>query len=814
MVSQINFALVAQTHPPMYLMHKYWARKPHNVVAEYIQHYTNEGDIILDPFAGSGVTAIEAVRLGRKSIAIDLDPVATFITRMTALPINLKEFESSFKEIENDAKKKINELYKTKCIKCGNTGVTTHSVWQDKSDKEILTEVWYKCKCHNNTLKKKPGKEDFTTLEKIEKMKIPYWYPTTKLMYNHLPFIKKEKRNAIDELFHKRELIALSILYNEIGKTKNKDIKDLLKFVFTSGVVFSSKLIFNRSSVGGPGWNVHSYWVPPNRLIRNVWEFFEERYQKIYRGKEDSNNRIKDYKEAKSFEELINGKNIFIKTHNALELTDIIQPNSIDYIFTDPPYGGAIQYFELSTLWASWLKNDLDYKDEITINKNQNKDFDYYHKMLKAAFSQMYTVLKPGKYLTVTFHSTDIGVWNSIIKAVVLAGFELEKILYQPPALASAKGQLQPYGSAVGDYYIRFRKPEQENHVSEKEMDFKRYESEVIWSAERILNERGESTIYQHILNGIMADLQGGRYVPIGAKNIDEVLKEQIGKKFDLIEVKDEKGKRIGVKWWLKGKDFSNFSIPSLRDRVEAAILKLLDKKVKVSFDEVLQSIFVEFPNALTPDTQDIGEILKEYASKTKDGKWRLKPGLSENERISRHTEMIYYLALLGKKAGFNILVGKNEQSQKYEGKTLRELDDEKEIRVNRDSSFKNERIRQIDVLWINKVNDRIEYEFEIENTTGITDAIIRGSNLDAQMVKRFIIIPEERENLLHKRLQEPLITQSVQKQGWHFIRYQDLEDLFNAFKRKSKFDVNELDTVAKVPKVRGEKQKTLNDVK
>jgi len=39
----INYAFVAKTHTSMYLMHKYWARKPHNVVSEYIKHHTKEG---------------------------------------------------------------------------------------------------------------------------------------------------------------------------------------------------------------------------------------------------------------------------------------------------------------------------------------------------------------------------------------------------------------------------------------------------------------------------------------------------------------------------------------------------------------------------------------------------------------------------------------------------------------------------------------------------------------------------------------------------------------------------------------------------
>jgi DNA modification methylase len=71
-VVHIDHAISPQAHTPMYLMHKFWARKPHNVVGEYIEHYSKKGDIVLDPFVGSGVTAIEALKRGRKAIAIDL----------------------------------------------------------------------------------------------------------------------------------------------------------------------------------------------------------------------------------------------------------------------------------------------------------------------------------------------------------------------------------------------------------------------------------------------------------------------------------------------------------------------------------------------------------------------------------------------------------------------------------------------------------------------------------------------------------------------------------------------------------------------
>ena len=93
-IEQINYATVAKPHTHMYLMHKYWARKPHNVVSEYIKNYTKEGDIVLDPFCGSGPTPIEAIKLGRKGIGIDLNPLSTFVTRMTARLVDARLIHS------------------------------------------------------------------------------------------------------------------------------------------------------------------------------------------------------------------------------------------------------------------------------------------------------------------------------------------------------------------------------------------------------------------------------------------------------------------------------------------------------------------------------------------------------------------------------------------------------------------------------------------------------------------------------------------------------------------------------------------------
>jgi len=822
-MNHIDYPVVPKPHTPMYLMHKYWARKPHNVVSEYIKNYTKTGEIVLDPFCGSGPTPIEAIKSGRKAIAIDLDPVATFITRITALPIDVTLLKSIFDKIEKNCKDKIEKLYSTTCPLCKKPSLIVYTIREN----DQIIEIGYECsECIDKSdtnkrfLIKKPDLNDKKLVNDINKMNVPFWYPTDRLAYNGIEF-KEGTRDpnitTVDKLFDKRALISLSILYNEIEKISDRKISDFFKLMFTSNVHNVSKLNpvhqprYKKGMHPSTSWIIHRYWIPSLRVECPVWFYFNQRFNHIVEGKKDSNSQISTFNEAKKFDDLLNKSNFFIKTYNAIELTDIIPKESVDYVFTDPPYGGAIQYFELSTLWASWLRGsnndttfDLKFKDEITINPAQKKNFDYYHKMLKASFDQIYQVLKPGKWMTVTFHSTDIRIWNSIIKAVVLAGFDLEKIIYQPPPRASAKGLLQPYGSAVGDYYIRFRKPTKKKLPATIGIDESRYERIVVEAAKRIIAERGEPTMYQHILNGIVIELQKENALLLGEKRIDDVMKAHLGKEFVHIPVKKD-GKTVGNKWWFKDPS----SVPylervSLYDRVETAIVEELNQKIKVSFDEILQSIFIKFPNALTPETQDINIILDEYAEKAAGGKWRLKA--SVKVRIGEHGKMTYYLLELGKKLGYNIWIAPGIGSI-YNGKSLYEQNDKKSTFRFIPSDYQD-KVKQIDVLWYK--DEKIAYEFEIENTTSITEAITRGSYIPYE-TKRYVVIPQEREGLLHKKLEQPLLKESVEKHKWNFVRYNDLEDLFND-KRKKKLNVKEIDDIARMPKLKNLKQSNFKE--
>src|SRR5580658_6336688 len=101
-----------------YGVHPYFTRRPANVVREYVERYSLIGDTVLDPFGGTGVTAIEAFLLGRKGIQNDLNPFANFIASNiadTSLP-SAAPLKQAFEKVEKACANDLAEIEKDEAI--------------------------------------------------------------------------------------------------------------------------------------------------------------------------------------------------------------------------------------------------------------------------------------------------------------------------------------------------------------------------------------------------------------------------------------------------------------------------------------------------------------------------------------------------------------------------------------------------------------------------------------------------------------------------------------------------------------------------
>jgi 16S rRNA G966 N2-methylase RsmD len=462
----ISKVVQAKPHTPVYMMHKFWARRPHNVFAEIVTHYSKPGDIIMDPFCGGGVTVVESLRLGRKVIGIDINPLATYVTEMEVRPANVENFLHWFKKIKKNVEPELSELYRTSCGTCQSPKAVFD--WLEWAGEEP-TRMKYICPdCGTHT--KEAGEEDIALSKRIEEnfekivTERQLWYPKAAIP-------KGDKTEGIIndgfthfwQLFTKRNLLALSILYKEISTVSDSEARDFLKFAFSSSLKWASKQSHLRGDIV-EGWAMHAYWLYPRTLEINVWNTFSRRCTAVARGKRYSNEIIGSYyKKAESFKDLLNDEaTCLILTQSSTSLS--IPEESIDVVITDPPYGGNVNYAELADYWMIWLNHDklVDKTEEIIINKNQRKSLADYEEGLKQVFEKCYKALKKGGNMVVTFNSRKLHVVASFVIAATQAGFILhpQGLLYQPPIKAYATTfHAMQIGAFIGDFVFTFYKP-------------------------------------------------------------------------------------------------------------------------------------------------------------------------------------------------------------------------------------------------------------------------------------------------------------------------------------------------------------------
>ncbi len=558
-------------HSPMYVMHKFFGRKQERLINHYIRTFTqDEGEIVLDPFCGSGVTLGETLRLKRKAIGVDINPISVFVTRNTLTFISGKKILEEFKAIENDLKNEISNLYKTTCSKCGKKVTAICFSWQDSN----LYDKRYFCSQDG----KRVEKTDFKDIEQYNGIRSyfenefnnlnessTYWFPKNPLYYsNGRAFLKKERYNHIHELFTKRNIASLALLLHRINQISPQDLRSSFLFAFSSMVHLASKMTPVRPTRPfSSSWIQPSYWYCPHNMESNVWELFERAIigkQGLLKAKRDLNRKIQNIKKVNTFSELETSPNptYFLINTDITRLTQIPE-NSVDYVITDPPYGHSIQYGELLYLWGSWLNVVNDYnetfQDEIIINHRQDKSISEYESLLKLALNKIYLTLKPDKFCTITFHSPNLTIRNLLYRSAIQTGFIFDELVFHAPARASAKSLLQPAGSQQGDFFFHFKKPLKKLKQVFQPITGEELEKWIVEIVKDIIVKEENPLPYNQIQNKLDPFLYEKLYkskllLNFNPKEVKKTLKKYIGIEFSLFENPDGKSKN-DILWGL-----------------------------------------------------------------------------------------------------------------------------------------------------------------------------------------------------------------------------------------------------------------------
>lgn len=148
--------------------------------------------------------------------------------------------------------------------------------------------------------------------------------------------------------------------------------------------------------------------------------------------------------------ELVRGHKGDIKVVNGSSCKVALKSNSIDYAFTDPPFGGNIPYSEINFLNEAWLGTYTDRTEEAIVSTAQEKSVDDYKQLLTSALSEVRRILKPKGKVTLVFHSATAEIWSALQEAYREAGLSVETAGVLDKTQGSFK-QVTTTGAVRGD---------------------------------------------------------------------------------------------------------------------------------------------------------------------------------------------------------------------------------------------------------------------------------------------------------------------------------------------------------------------------
>lgn len=443
---------------PRYSMHKYWGKKPAAGIIPLIKNYTEPGDIVLDPFAGYGVFCCEAYIAGRTAIVNDLNPIANFIaTNLFQRDINLLRVEIIWQKILKEIQPFVDSWYSISI-----NGEIYHPISILRSKDDIPKMFTYKQGRSTKTLEI-PESVAQEYLRREGETAITDWYPGDYLIPNSR--ISAAGGMRICDLFPKRALACHARLLALIDKYSSGNERDLLRLAFTANLANCSKLvppIKSRGDIAQGAW-MTGFYIGETYIENNVLHYYINRLKKAVKGKEDYLSCFSNDQGLFSSVNTVSNATYRITNFDAKHLN--FPDNSIDYIFTDPPYGDTVPYFEQSAFWNAWLQFCPNYDGEIVISdsNNRNKDIIQFEQDIFQAISEIQRVLKPHKKFSITYHSLSGLEWKAITNACVLNNLKmvkyewLEQKTYPPRQLNRVK-------TIKGDVLVTFEKSEKPIH--------------------------------------------------------------------------------------------------------------------------------------------------------------------------------------------------------------------------------------------------------------------------------------------------------------------------------------------------------------
>ena len=666
-------------YDPFYKFHPYPTKVPHKAISKFINHYSQEGDVILDGFSGTGMTGLSAqsnnlniktnsgIIGNRKVILSDLAPIASFVSYNYNTPTDRDIFSNEAIKNLNEVFNEIKWMYTTKhtdnlngiinyvlwsdvfvcsscsheivfwkdgvdidngkvleeikCPNCGNKDKKSNleraevsfydNVLEEPRKQSKQVSVLINYKVGTKKYQKKPDQEDLKTLEKISDYRLDVWKPSERM-----PLGGETRRNDpsgltnIHDFYSKRNLVALALLKNTFNDFKQN--------ILMTKVAYQITKLYRYTYMSGT-WGAGGGPLSGTLYVPSLVKELNIINQII--------SAVNQSKKLPSVKNLLSYAGSTGSTTNLNNLTN----ESVDYIFTDPPFGANLNYSELAVFSESWLKVKTNNQFEAIQNKAQSKDLYFYKNLIYQCFKEYFRVLKKGKWVTVVFSNTKAEVWNSINTAIQNSGFIVANVASLDKKKGSFKAVTSP--TAVNqDLVISCYKPS-----SEFDEKFKQHHSSdvgvwdfveehlhhlpvhlVIENSTTAIVERSPKILFDRL---IAFYVQKGLPVPIDAGTFQQGLRDRFierdGMFFTNEQVQEYDTKKAEVP------EFIQLAILVSSEQDGVMWLKNLLKDKQLSYQDLQPQWMKALAGVRKGDViPELADILEENFLKDEEGKW------------------------------------------------------------------------------------------------------------------------------------------------------------------------------------------------
>lgn len=412
-IKPIESGIRAVRHEPEYTVHRYFARRPHNVINHLISHYAPRRDsLIFDPFGGGGTMLYEALVCGHRAIACDTSDLAAFIIEQEALMpgADLEKLSVFVDELMSVLSSAFSALYTfqdkevywiewsshTECPSCGkkvflnpfNTVGAGKYICSNcgESFRPLRVHAEHIIPVEISLVEKgsiKRGKVGIQERIKLSSDEILNYYNSlcdgleklglgeSMIPCTPIPDCNLQRESALhkkgivyfEQFIPKATRAVITFIGNYITNSSlSKEEKHSMLFVLSSSLRYCSRFSsLNQSWRGNKPmeWAKSNFWTPYTFVEVNPIITFYERWESYMTASRNAKKKFEMPPEIGTCSEVLSGSKSFSVINASADNVPDLPNCSADLVITDPPYGSYLHYGELSAFWTTWLSKFL-----------------------------------------------------------------------------------------------------------------------------------------------------------------------------------------------------------------------------------------------------------------------------------------------------------------------------------------------------------------------------------------------------------------------------------------------------------------------